>query len=235
MPSALCRVQSMSSVGGDPAKPGPSKGRRLLLVVLLMAGTGCASYRPTQTGYLSDYSRLEKDPIHLNYGLGLQRNLSHNAAPQEACQVDSFYIEPVQWLVPDSSRAAGDPRRQEVLTSILEGQLKEQLGTLKPIVDVPGPNTARVRSAITGVNFSRPLLNAAMMVTLITPVFVGPIFNGGGYVEAEVIGPDGRQISAISCASAGGIIDLYGFYNKPAHAKKAMRRSARELRQTLEP
>ena len=222
-------------VGASQFWSGKAACRAACLIALLLTGTGCATYQPTQSGYLSDYSRLERDPIHLNHGLGVQRNNSHNASPVEACQVDSYYIEPVQWLVSQSSRAGGDPKRQQILTSTLETQLKEQLGTLKPIVDQPGPNTARVRAAITDVKLSRPLLNAALMATLITPVFIGPIFNGGGYVEAEVIGPDGRQISAISCASAGGIIDLFGFYTKSRHAKQAMRRSAKELRETLEP
>jgi Protein of unknown function (DUF3313) len=236
MPSAIPSTQATSSaVGASPKSLSGKAARRVsCLVALMLTGTGCASYQPTQSGYLSDYSRLQKDPIHLNYGIGLQRNKSHNASPEEANQVDSYYIEPVQWLVSESSRAGGDPDRQQFLTSTLETQLKEQLGTLKPIVAQPGPNTARVRAAITDVKLSRPLVNAALMATLLTPVFIGPIFNGGGYVEAEVIGPDGRQISAISCASAGGLIDVFGYYNKSRHAKQAMRRSAKELRETLE-
>jgi hypothetical protein len=238
MTIAVLRMMD-DSVGtvASPRRSGGQAARRCAgLIALLLAGasTGCASYRPTQSGYLSDYSLLQKDPIHLNYGLGLQRNKSRNALAEETGRVDSYYIEPVQWLVSEQSRAGGDPKRQQVLTSTLETQLKEQLGTLKPIVDEPGPNTARVRAAITDVRLSRPLLNAAMMATLMGPVFIGPIFNGGGYVEAEVIGPDGRQLSAISCASSGGPIDLFGYYTKAGHAKKAMRRSAKELRETLE-
>ena len=216
----------------------PSRGlvacRHACLIGLILSVTGCTSYRPTRSGYLSDYTRLEKDPIHLNHGLGLQRNQSINASHEEACRIDSFYVEPVRWLVDEASRAGGKPERQALLTSALEEQLKEQLGTLRPIVDQPGPNTARVRSAITMVKLSRPLLNAAMMTTVITPVFIGPIFNGGGAVEAEVIGPDGRQISAITCASGGGIIDIYGYFTKSTHARQAMKRSAKELRETLE-
>jgi hypothetical protein len=239
MPDETAAIRTLLNSGTAGTLPWSSRGkaarRCACLVALLLSGTGCASYRPTQSGYLSDYSQLHKDPIHLNHGLGLQRNMAHNVALDDACQVDSYYIEPVQWLVSEKSRAGGDPERQQLLVSTLEEQLIEQLGTLKPIVDQPGPNTARVRAAITDVKLSRPLLNVAMMATLLSPVFVGPIFNGGGYVEAEVIGPDGRQIAAISCASAGGPIDLFGFYTKTRHAKQAMRRSAKELREALEP
>ena len=236
----MANVGFQSRDVGEPtrASSSVSRGRAvrrcLGLIALMLAGTGCSSYQPTQTGYLSDYSRLQKDPVHLNYGLGLERNKSHEALLEEVNEVDSFYVEPVQWLVSEDSRAGGNPDRQAYLTSALEEQLKEELGALKPIVDQPGPNTARVRSAITDVKLSRPLLNAAILATVITPVIIGPIFHGGGFVEAEVIGPDGRQIAAISCASGGGPIDVVGYFIKSGHAKKAMRRSAKELRETLE-
>ena len=204
-------------------------------VALALLAPGCASYRPTESGYLGDYSGLQKDPVHLNRGFGLQRNKSHDASPEEACRIDSFYLEPSRWLVDESSRAGGNPKREAILTAALQEQLREQLGALKPIVDQPGPNTATVRSAITRVKLSRPLLNAALLVTAITPVFIGPIFNGGGSVEAEVIGPDGHQVSAISCVSGGGFLDVYGYFTKSNHAIKAMKRSVRELVQTLEP
>ena len=199
-----------------------------------LSSPGCASYRPGQSGYLGDYSQLQKDPIHLNYGLGLQRNRSRNATPEATGRVDSYYVEPVQWLVDESSRAGGDPDRREFLCSSLEQSLREQLGTLKPVVDQPGPNSARVRAAITGVKLSRPILNTALLATAVTPVFIGPMFNGGGLVEAEVIGPDGKQLAAISCASGGGPLDIFGYYMKSRHARQAMRRSAKELRETLE-
>lgn len=221
------------------SSPGPSafERRRATLLaglVLLVFGPGCAAYRPGQSGYLGDYSQLQKDPIHLNYGLGLQRAKSHDATPEATCRIDSYYIEPARWLVDESSRGGGDPARRAYLTSALEDALKEQLGTLRPIVDEPGPNTARVRSAITSVMLSRPILNTAILATMVLPVGIGPIFNGGGLVEAEVIGPDGRQVSAISCASGGGALDIFGYYMKSRHAKQAMRRSAKELRETLD-
>ncbi len=215
--------------------PGRSSRLGACWFALALLAPGCASYRPTESGYLGDYSGLQKDSVHINRGLGLQRNNSHDASPEEACRIDSFYVEPSRWLVDKSSRGGGDPKRQAMLTAALQEQLREQLGALKPIVDQPGPNTAMVRSAITRVKLSRPLLNAALLTTAITPVFIGPMFNGGGSVEAEVIGPDGRQVSAISCASGGGILDVYGYFTKSSHAKKAMKRSVRELVQTLEP
>lgn len=231
----LANLTRDRAVRDRPGHPAMKVTIALAGLIALLVGPGCTAYRPTHTGYLSNYSELEKDPIHLNLGLGLQRNESHFASCADLAGIDSFFIEPVQWLVSEESRGGGNPERQQHLTSALVAELKEQLSTLKPVVDHPGPNTARVRSAITEVKLSRPLLNTAILATVITPVFIGPIFNGGGFVEAEVIGPDGRQIAAISCASGGGMIDILGYYAKSGHARKAMRRSAKELRETLEP
>ena len=220
----------------------PRKPRALacLLVGLAANATGCSAlshYRPTQSGLLSDYSGLSKDRFHLNRGLGLQRNLSRNAAPEALGTVDSYFIEPVTWAVDEESRAGRDPTRRDVLALALDGALREQLGTLRPIVAQPGPRTARVRAVITDARLSRPVLNAALTAgaVAIAPLPLGPAFFGGAVVEAEVLGPDGRQLAAISCASGGGPLDISGFYIKSGHARKAMRRAARELRETLDP
>lgn len=214
------------------------KSYRKLALLAGLAGIvlcpGCAAYRPTQSGYLSDYSQLQKDPIHLNYGLGLQRVNARNADQARIQAIDSYYIEPVTWMVSDSSRAGRDPERRELLIKNLEEALRTELGTVKPIVDKPGPNTARVRSVITDVMLSKPYLNILLTATLITPVPIGPLFNGGGLIEAEVVGPDGRQISAVSVASGGGMLDVFGYYHRSRHASQAMRRAAWELRETLE-
>jgi Protein of unknown function (DUF3313) len=237
--AVLSVLKSISAL--KSAKPGLRRlglGAGLACVVAL---SGCASYRPTQSGYLSDYTQLQRDPIHLNYGLGVQRANAHNATPQATSQIDSYYIETVEWKVDEKSRAGGNPDRQAFLTSTLDRALRKQLGKLKPIVDQPGPGSARVRAVITDVQLSRPYLNAALIpmnlaltMTFWTPVAIGPIFNGGGFVEAEVLGPDGKQISAVSCASAGGPLDVVGYYSRTRHARQAMQRAAWELRETLE-
>jgi hypothetical protein len=218
-------------------------GRRVLAgLILMMAGgsSGCSSlshYWPTQSGLLSDYSGLKPDPFHMNYGIGFEHNFSRYAAPESVAQIDSYYIESIVWAVDPESRAARDGTRGPVLTARLEQALRDQFLHLGPVVDVPGPRTARVRAVITDARLSRPLCNAAMTAAGVVypPSWMGPIFFGGACVEAEVLAPDGRQMAAISCASGGGWLDFVGLYIRSNHAKKAMRRSAHELRETLEP
>ena len=223
------------------ARPRPAPARRALLLLFLgfaAAAPGCSAmshYRPTQSGLLTDYSGLAKDPFHLNYGLGLERNLTRAASTEALLSIDSYYIEPIGWAVDPSSRAGRDPSRQEALSAALDAALREQLGTLLPIVPEPGPRTARVQAFITDARLSRPLTNTALSAAGFFVPALGPVFFGGAVVEAEVFTPDHRQLAAISCASGGGPLDVVGFYTRSGHAKKAMRRAARELREALTP
>ena len=211
-----------------------------LLFGLATASSGCSSlshYWPTQSGLLTDYTGLRQDPFHMNYGIGMEHNFSRYATPEALALVDSYYIESIRWAVDPQSRAGRDPTRGPVLTAALEKGLREQLAAIGPIVDAPGPRTARVRAIITDARLSRPILNTALTAAGVAfPVtYLGPVFFGGACVEAEVLAPDGRQFAAISCASGGGWLDFVGLYVRSNHAKKAMRRSAVELRETLQP
>lgn len=233
----------MSRMLATATRPRGNLARRVLtgLLLALAAGSsGCSAlshYWPTQSGLLSDYAGLRQDPFHMSYGIGFEHNFSRYAPPETLAQVDSYYIEPIRWAVDPESRAGRDPSRGPVLTAALEKALRKQLCEIGPVVNTPGPRTARVRAYITDARLSRPLLNAGLTAAGVAfPVtYLGPVFFGGACVEAEVLAPDGRQIAAISCASGGGWLDLLGLYVRSNHAKKAMRRSAHELRETLEP
>lgn len=230
----LDRMSTMPPLDGSGSVATPRRILGIAIGLSLLMTSGCAAYRPSESGYLGDYSGLRKDPFHLNRGLGLERARSRSAPAEAVAGIDSYYIEPVQWLVPDSNRASRNPARRDNFCTVLGQSLREELGRLKPIVEVPGPRTARVRSAITVVNLARPVLNLALIATVVSPVIVGPIFGGSGVVEIEAIGPDGTQVAAVSCASSGGPLDLLGYYNKSGHVRKAMKRAAHEMEETLE-
>jgi hypothetical protein len=209
---------------------------------LAAASSGCTNlshYQPTHSGRLSDYSGLTEDGFHVNRGLGIQRNRSRNATPEDLDRIDSFYIEPTGWVVDAESRAGRYPVYRSALTADLDLALRDQLGPIRPIVARPGPRTARVRSVITDARLSRPYSNAGLLAAGAAsgacgvPLPLGPIFFGGGCVEAEIIGPDDRQLAAITCASGGGLGDFFGFFSRASHARKAMQRAALELKETL--
>lgn len=206
---------------------------RTSALLALIAFSGCAQYQTTESGYLSDYKQLEKDPMHFNWAGGFQRAKTHYATSEDYREIDSFYIEPVKWMVDPESRAGKYTQNHDFLKGWLDKQIRRELSQLKPIVDVPGPKTATVRSAITTVRLSRPYANLLLSATYFSPIKVGAVFFGGAAMEAEVIGPDGRQIAAVTAASSGGLTDIIGFYTRTGHAVKALRRDAHELKQAI--
>ena len=219
-----------------PARPRAARWVRSVVVGLGSFGLGgCVSHLPTESGFLSNYATLTPDRFHLNRGIGLQRAETFEVAAADIVLIDSYYIEPVEWRVDPQSRGGRSQARRDWLCRELDVALRQQLGATKPIVDRPGPRTARVRSAITMVELSRPVTNTILTATLISPYGIGPIFGGGGAVEAEVLAPDGRQIAAISSASTGGWFDLIGYYTRSDHARKAMARCAEELVEAVAP
>ena len=222
----------VASNGSRSRSPAAARWR-LAIVLISSFAAGCSAYRPTHTGFLSNYNALTPDRVHLNQGIGLQRAETFEAAPTELARIDSYYIEPVEWRVDPTSRGGKSPERRDWLCMELDRALRDQLGTSKPIVARPGPRTARVRSAITVVRLSRPYTNVVLTATMISPYGTGPLFFGGGAVEAEIISPDGRQIAAITSASGGGWLDVIGYYARSNHARKAMDRCAGELLQAV--
>jgi hypothetical protein len=205
----------------------------MALIVVGLASTGCSFSRPTRTGYLSDYAQLAPDRFHINPGIGPQRAETRHASPGDLDQIDSFYLEPTQWLIDSETRAGKSPERREALVARLQQELRDQLGAIRPIVPSPGPRTATIRTAITRVRLGRPIANLALTATFFTPIPIGPIFSGGASLEAEAVAPDGRQLAAVSSVSSGGVIDLVGLYSKSRHASQAMKRNVKEFKEAL--
>jgi hypothetical protein len=193
-------------------------GRQILLLAMLVCSApGCINMHPTRSGFLADYSELE--PIDRRNHVRVRP-----VAPGTLDQVDSFYIEPVVWLADDMGQPASSPRNEEVIRCALQQALVKELSCIRPVVEEIGPGTAIVRSAVTGVQESKPLENILLMSQIL-----GPFFNGGAVVEIEVVAPNGGQIAAESAAYKGRDWDVIGFFWKPTHAENAMRRAVQQL------
>jgi hypothetical protein len=189
----------------------------------ILAGSGCASVKPTQSGYLSDYTHLHPAKAWLNWGTGYHRYSVREPVATDLAGVDSFYIEPIAWLVPEDDWLANDKTRKERVTKAFDQSLRDRFGEIRPIVCAPGPNSARVKAAVTGVSSARTLTNIAASVVF------GPISNGGASVEVEVLNPAGAQVAALSGASHGGGLDMVGYYFRSGHAKQAVKRLSGDI------
>ncbi len=193
----------------------------LAIFALALMVSGCVNMHPTRSGFLADYSQL----------VPIDRKARVRLKPLDAGAldtVDSFYIEPVQWLADDLGQPASNARNEESIRDSLQAALAKELGSIRTVVDEIGPNTAVVRAAVTGVQESKPLENILLMSQIL-----GPFFNGGAVVEIEVIGPQGTQIVAESAAYKARDWEIVGYFWRPKHAESAMRRAARQISSAL--
>lgn len=192
-------------------------GLNLIVVALLWGAAGCVHMHPTTSGFLSDYSGLaqadKKDRVR-----------TKPVEPQALAGIDSFYIEPIEWLADDLGQPADDPQQAATIRDALENSLVKEFGKIRPIVEEVGPRTARVRSAITGVQEAKPFANLFLAVQI-----AGPLFNGGAVAEIEVVSPEGRQIAAESAAFMGSEWDIVGYFWGPKHPTTAMARAAKQI------
>jgi hypothetical protein len=194
------------------------RGRQLLpILILVCASSGCIHMHPTRSGFLADYSQLE--PVDKRAHLQVKP-----VDPYALMAVDSFYIEPVAWLADDMGQPANSEGAEEAISTALYDSLEKELKGIRPIVDEVGPHTAIVRSAVTGIRESQPIVNAILIAQI-----VGPLFNGGASAEIEIIDPEGRQIAAQSVAYRGRDWDLLGFFWRRRHPESAMHRAAEQL------
>jgi len=117
-----------------------------LSVVVTLTVVGCAATRqrrgaPESSGFLGDYSQLEKNP---NFGASLVYvRPGVQWANYNAIQIDSVGL----WG--DAKTASISPEDQQMLTDMLYKSLYDDLSKVFTITDRPGPNTLRLRVALT--------------------------------------------------------------------------------------
>ena len=142
--------------------------------------------------------------------------------------IDSFAIEPVVWLADDLGQPASSPERGEAIRRAFHEALAEELGEIRPVVRAPGPRTAVVRAAVTGIQEAKPLVNLVILA------FSGPLFNGGAVVEVEILDPAGEQIAAESVAVQGRDWEVLGFFHRHRHAERSVWRAASIIAEDLQ-
>ncbi len=141
-------------------------GRGLVLAVLMVAPlvvSGCTATRarrgtPEETGFLGDYTQLqhvEGYPAALVYVKPGVQWSRYNAV-----QLDSVTL----WT--DASTSNLSPEDQQMLTDRFYKDLRENLGKYFMLVSQPGPNTLRLRVALSQAQAAKPVLRT---VTTVVP------------------------------------------------------------------
>lgn len=189
-----------------------------LAALALLAG--CAAGPAPRSGFLSDYSALEK--VRKSDSLLEQRPpAGFNARAYRAVSIEEPRI-----LVD----GLGEADRAQLAAAFREA-LVERLDGRLPLVDQPGPGVLHVRAAIVSAR------RANIAVNVVTGLLGTPISRGGVAAEAEVLdGGTRRRIAALSWARRGAKITQIGLsYTRLGEARAGLREFARRLASLFAP
>lgn len=160
-----------------------------LTIVLTACLVGCSAKLPPKSGFISDYTKLEKTDSNRMRYIG-----------DELGRYNAFIIDPVEF------RFEGDLSREHRadLAGYTRAKLVEQMQELGlRVVDEPGVDVARVRIALTDINRAKWYLNIHP-VTKATGVGLG-----GAAMEAEIIDSvTAAQLAAVIRADFGSRLEL---------------------------
>ncbi len=154
-----------------------------LLVISGLVLSGCGEPKQVRTGFLSDYSKLEKESDSVLRYINNQKLGTYSA----------FMVDPVQVQFYSGAKGKGELTRQEIvdLTNYMHAAIVKAIeGAGKKIAYQPGPGTARLRLALTDLEKS----DAISMLPQASLMGAG---IGGAAAEAELIDSvTGEQIAA---------------------------------------
>ena len=168
----------------------------LILMIALTALVGCGASAPMKTGFLSDYSHLQKKS---------DTSYRYIASGNRLADYDSFIIEPIKVYSHGGLTYAPGSEIQR-LANYLRSAIVKAISGRYSVVNQPGSGTARVRIAITDVKKSTWWMNISPASKL----------AGSGTGEAAMEGElldslNGDQIAALVESQRGNQFELDNF------------------------
>lgn len=164
-----------------------ASGVRVLPVIIagLFFG-GCATMSNHPSGFLESYGQMKPDPKDTH-------RLVHESAVWEKSAYTGVLIEPTVIRLTAEDQNKVTPQEMTDLAAYSDGALRKAFAKEWKIVTAPEPGTLRVRSAITGVDTSDPVLN------VLTSLVICPVDNGGVSMEFEVLdASSGEKLLALA-------------------------------------
>jgi Protein of unknown function (DUF3313) len=193
--------------------------RACMLAAPFLLGA-CASLKPTQSGFLTDYDRLQttthhpSEPSYRYSGLDIKR-------------YSAFLLEPVTFHPADPNKHL-DQAAIDELTADYREKLRTTFARHLSETTQPGPNVMRIRASITDVGKSNATMNAITMLVVLLPFTAG-----GASTEAEVVDSiSGERLAALQGVNNGGRDFLggpIGYLTQYGHAHRAFTKQADEL------
>jgi hypothetical protein len=198
----------------------------ILLSVLILVLCGCGGGKQSETGFLSDYSRLQQRS---------STSFRYASYPEKLGDYSKFIIDPVQVQFYAGSKAEKEKAKgklKESDISALQNYTRESmvraLSDRYKIVYQSGDDVARIRVALTDLQKSKIIMN----------VLPAAKVSGGGLgavsMEAEIIdSQSGKQIRAIVETQTGTRLSFDGLRTW-GDAKAVIDRWAKELRKRVD-
>jgi hypothetical protein len=190
----------------------------VLALGLMVVQCGCSAKLGKRTGFLSDYSRLER-----------QSDISYRYIGPSVGSYSRLIVDPVKAHFHTGSKASN--LSDEELTDL---QNYMHMAVLKALSDgymvvyQPGPDVARIRIALTDVKKSKAMMNIVPTTKLVGSGL------GGASMEIEVLDSQtGVQVGAAIESQLGSRLSLKGI-TKWGDAKAVMDDWAKRLRARLD-
>ena len=185
-----------------------------VVTVLLMAGLVAACPATTQvkySGFLKNYSQLKPDPK-------FDGTLRWQDPKVNLAGYNKFIVDPV--LIHIASKADGvgmNPADLAELTAFARNTFIQKLSKNFQVVSSPGPRTLRLRTAITGIKETTPMLNLHPAMR-----FSG-MGLGGASAEGEILDSlTGKRIIAGADSRMGDRVAFKAGLSKYGHAKQVI-------------
>ncbi len=195
----------------------------LCLVIVVLVGFGSLGEVRAQStrtrisrysGFLGDYSKLKRSRQ-------LKGAMSYENPSKKLGHYDEFIIDPVVvHFAPNAKGIGVDPIKVQQVADYFHRELWLALSMRYEVVNTPGPGVLRLRTAITDIKTTVPLMNIHPATKLLG------LGLGGASMEWEAVDSQtGERVLAVVDVRRGAFNPLpsgAGF-DKVGHAKEVMR------------
>jgi len=185
------------------------------LIALLLVLAGCATTEQTRSvessGFLGNYSQLQQ-------GKSGQALLVYIDPAADFSRYNEVVVEPVTIWTGEGSDLADVPRQElQRLANHLETSMREQLALDFEVVEEPGPETLRIRAAITEARKSKVVLDVistalppALLLSAVEKLGTGThAFVGRAAIEVEILDAtsNARLLAAVDERAGGKTLE----------------------------
>jgi Protein of unknown function (DUF3313) len=207
----------------------------VVISIMFFAGTALAKEKIKYSGFIDNYPEMTK---------GKKADFVFKKEGTDFKAYTKIMMDHVVFYFHKDSKYKGihaDELKQ--LADAFHKAFAEALGDAYPIVDAPGPDVLRVRTAITNVKPSKPALNTITSIIPIGLAFstikkatTGTHANvGAASLEAEFLDSQSNgQLAVVIDAESGAKYKVVSGMSKWGHANDAFKKWAKSLREWLD-